>query len=110
MDDGKLSFGQILERKVESYCTQMSVAIPRIRVKRFRSRWGSCSSKGRISFNLKLVLAPPAVIDYVVVHELAHLREMNHSARFWAIVGKNFPGYKEQKKWLRHNGHLLRLD
>ena len=62
-----------------------------------------------LSFNWKLMLAPPKVLDYVVVHEICHLREMNHSPRFWALVESLMPDYKQQRKWLKENGHTLEL-
>ena len=67
------------------------------------TRWGSCSAKGEVSLNWKLMAAPEAVIDYVIVHELAHLRHLNHSARFWELVAKHFPAYGNAKKWLRQH-------
>ena len=74
-----------------------------------KTRWGSCSSNKTLSFNWKLMLAPPKVLDYVVVHEICHLREMNHSPRFWALVESLMPDYKQQRKWLKENGHTLEL-
>ncbi len=72
------------------------------------SNWGSCSgSKRNININFRLLLAPNDVIDYVLLHELAHLREPNHSVRFWGLVEKEMPGYKAQVRWLRENGHTL---
>jgi len=78
-------------------------------IKSYRSRWGSCHSDGRIYFNWRLVMAPLAVIDYVVAHELCHLLHHNHSPAFWDEVGKLFPGCKEQRRWLRRNGRFLEL-
>ena len=72
-----------------------------------RTRWGSCSSSGNLNFNCLLALVPPAVLDYVVVHELCHRLEMNHSPRFWQEVGRVMPDYEEHKKWLRENGAEL---
>lgn len=74
-----------------------------------KSRWGSCSSRGTLSFNYRLVFAPPKVLDYVVVHELCHLTHMNHSKDFWNLVGQVMPEYKEYKKWLREHGQELNL-
>ncbi len=70
------------------------------------SNWGSCSSKGNINLSTRLLFAPDDVIDYVIIHELAHFKEMNHSERFWAEVSKAMPDYKEKAKWLKENGHL----
>ncbi|NYS24567.1 M48 family metallopeptidase [Rhodobacteraceae bacterium 2376] len=72
-----------------------------------RSRWGSCSSAARLMFSWRLVMAPPAVLDYVAAHEVAHLAEMNHSRAFWAHVERLYPGYQHPRDWLRRNGHGL---
>lgn len=73
-----------------------------------RTRWGSASPSGRVSLNFNLLKAPQDVIDYVVVHELCHLRVADHSKRFWSLVESVMPGYKSRRKWLRENRHLLR--
>lgn len=73
-----------------------------------RTRWGSCSAKGTISLNWRLVMAPPAIIDYVIIHELAHLVEKNHSPRYWAVVEKMLPDYRARRKWLKDNSLCLR--
>lgn len=77
-----------------------------VRLKYNQSNWGSCSSKGNINLSTKLLFAPDDVIDYVIIHELAHFIEMNHSPRFWAIVAKVMPNYEEKEQWLKQNGHL----
>ena len=74
-----------------------------------KTRWGSCSGRGTLSFNWRLMLAPPKVLDYVVVHELCHLEHMNHSKDFWACVESILPDYKEYRKWLKEHGHELTL-
>lgn len=74
-----------------------------------KTRWGSCSGRGTLSFNWRLILAPPEILDYVVVHELCHLTYMNHSKEFWGLVGSVIPDYKVRRKWLKENGHTLRL-
>lgn len=81
-----------------------------ITVRDQRSRWGSCSSRGTLSFNFRLIFAPPAVLDYVVVHELCHLTHMNHSADFWNMVASVMPEYREYRKWLRDHGHELTVE
>lgn len=78
-----------------------------ITVRDQKSRWGSCSSRGTLSFNYRLIFAPPAVLDYVVVHELCHLTFMDHSKNFWDKVAAVMPDYKIQKKWLKDHGHEL---
>ncbi len=77
-----------------------------VRLKYNRSNWGSCSSSGNINLSTRLLFAPDPVIDYVIVHELAHMIEMNHSSRFWAVVKNIMPDYKEKEKWLKVNSHL----
>ena len=81
----------------------------RITIRDQKTRWGSCSSKGTLSFNWRLMLAPPAILDYVVVHELCHLRHMDHSPAFWQAVGEVFPDYASARKWLRKHGQELVL-
>lgn len=82
----------------------LNVDVPPITIRDTRSRWGSCSSRGRVNLSWRLVMAPRAVADYVVVHELAHLREMNHSRAFWDLVSAAAPGYAEPRAWLRRHG------
>jgi predicted metal-dependent hydrolase len=74
-----------------------------------RSRWASCSASGAMSFNWRLLLAPERVLDYVVWHEVCHLEIRDHSPRFWALLGSRFPGWREQRTWLRRNGATLVL-
>lgn len=81
----------------------------RITIRDQKTRWGSCSSKGTLSFNWRLMLAPPAILDYVVVHELCHLRHMDHSPAFWQAVGEVFPDYASARNWLRKHGQELVL-
>lgn len=81
----------------------------RISIKDQKSRWGSCSQAGNLNFNWRLLLAPIEALDYIVIHELAHLKEGNHSSRFWALVATQCPDYKQQRRWLRQHGHELRF-
>ena len=85
----------------------MQVTYGRITIRDQKSRWGSCSGKGNLNFNWRLILAPEEVLDYVVVHELAHRLEMNHSVRFWGHVERVLPDYKDRRLWLRKNGDGL---
>ena len=78
-----------------------------IKITNARKRWGSCSVKGNLNFSWRLAMAPPGVIDYVVVHELAHIKEKNHKRRFWSKVRELFPEYEKYKHWLKENDHLL---
>jgi len=93
--------------RAEFFAPLVGVQYGRIAIRRQRSRWGSCSSKGNLNFNCLLMLAPPEVLDYVVVHELCHLREMNHSPRFWAELRRVLPDYERPRRWLRENGGAL---
>lgn len=81
-----------------------------ITVRDQKSRWGSCSSRGTLSFNYRLIFAPPVILDYVVVHELCHLTHMNHSKDFWNMVASVMPDYKLHRKWLREHGGELTLE
>lgn len=90
--------------RVHYFAKQISVTYGKITIRNQRTRWGSCSSKGNLNFNCLLMLTPPDVIDYVIVHELCHRKEMNHSKKFWAEVEKTLPNYKEQVMWLKQNG------
>jgi predicted metal-dependent hydrolase len=98
---------EVISAAVEEEASRLGVAYRRIRVADQRTRWGSCSSAGTLSFSWRLVLAPLAVLDYVVVHELCHLRVPNHSPRFWTLVEHARPGWREQRAWLRKHGPEL---
>ena len=93
-----------LEARAAYYAGLMGVTYNRIAIRAARTRWGSCSAQGNLNFHWKLILMPPEVLDYVVVHELAHRKEMNHSARFWAEVERILPDYKRRRKWLKDYG------
>ena len=93
-----------LEDRAAYYAGLMGVTYNRITVRAAKTRWGSCSARGNLNFHWKLILMPPEVLDYVVVHELAHRREMNHSSRFWTEVERIMPDYKRRRKWLKENG------
>lgn len=90
--------------RVAYFARQAGVDYGRITIRSQKTRWGSCSSKGNLNFNCLLMLTPPEVIDYVVVHELCHRKEMNHSRAFWEEVAKILPGYREQVRWLKQEG------
>ncbi|MBD1202913.1 MAG: M48 family metallopeptidase [Rhodobacteraceae bacterium] len=81
--------------------------VTRVTLRDTRSRWGSCAADGALMYSWRLVMAPPAVLDYVAAHEVAHLLEMNHSARFWAVVERLYPGWQAQRKWLHAEGQAL---
>ncbi len=98
---------KVIPERVRHYAPLVGVTYGRITIRNQRSKWGSCSSKGNLNFNCLLMLAPPEVIDSVVVHELCHRKEMNHSDRFYAEVLRVFPEYRKWDKWLKENGGLL---
>ena len=96
-----------IPERVKYYAPIVGVNYTRITIRNQKTRWGSCSSKGGLNFNCLLMLTPPEVVDYVVVHELCHRKEMNHSKAFWDEVEKVLPDYKSAKRWLRENGGEL---
>lgn len=100
---------EIIPEKVAYYARIMDVSYGRISVRRQKTRWGSCSREGNLNFNVLLMMAPPEVLDYVVVHELCHRIEMNHSPRFWNQVERVLPDYKKERKWLKEHGNQLML-
>ncbi|WP_033070133.1 M48 family metallopeptidase [Thalassospira australica] len=93
--------------RAHAYADMINKKVNRISLKDTRTRWGSCSSSGNLSFSWRLVLAPEDVLDYVVAHEVAHLQELNHSARFWAVVEDLYGPSKKQQHWLKKNGAAL---
>ena len=93
--------------RVAYFAPLVGVTYGRITIRSQKTRWGSCSAAGNLNFNCLLLLAPPEVLDYVVVHELCHRKFMNHSPRFWAEVARVMPDYKLHRKWLRDNGPRL---
>lgn len=97
-----------LEERLPILARQMGVLPARVSIRDQRTRWGSCSSKGTLSFNWRLIMTPAWVFDGIIVHELAHLYELNHSPGFWDIVAKHCPAYGEVKAWLRQNGAGIR--
>ena len=101
-----LALKRIRER-LEYHVPRIGRAPGRVAIRDQKSRWGSCSQKGNVNFNWKLVMAPPPALDYVVVHELCHLYEFNHSPRFWALVARHMPDYEVWKKWLKAHGKEL---
>lgn len=100
---------EVIGERVGHYARLHGLKVKKLRISGAAGRWGSCSSRGTLSFNWRLVMAPVRVIDYVVIHELMHLREPNHSARFWEQVGRVCPDYRREKEWLCHNRALMRL-
>lgn len=97
----------VFKEKADFYAARMGVSFESITIRSQKTRWGSCSSKGNLNFNCLLLLAPEEVLDYVVVHELSHRLEMNHSAAFWQKVEAVLPDYKVRRRWLKENGTAL---
>ena len=98
---------EYISQRVEYYSRLTNLSYKSVKVSNARTRWGSCSHAGGLNFNWRLIMASVRVIDYVVAHELMHLRQMNHSRRFWAEVAAVVPDYKQEERWLKQNGHLL---
>lgn len=98
---------EFIPPRAEYYAELLGVKYSKITVRNQKTRWGSCSSKGNLSFNCLLMLAPEEVIDSVIVHELCHLKEMNHSKRFYDEILRVFPDYYKHHAWLKENGELL---
>ena len=96
----------LLERTAY-WANQMGLSYQQVRIKNQRRRWGSCSAKGNINLNWRLIMAPPEVLDYVVVHELAHRVHLNHSHAFWAVVARTFTGHEAARSWLTEHGSRL---
>ncbi|MDP3486815.1 MAG: SprT family zinc-dependent metalloprotease [Bacillota bacterium] len=99
---------EYLERRLPELANRLGVTPHKISLKDQRTRWGSCSSKRNLNFNWRLIMAPPFVFDATIIHELAHLSELNHSARFWTIVREHCPQYLEAKSWLKEHGSRIR--
>ena len=98
---------QDITQRVEYYAAILGLEYGRIAIRAQKSRWGSCSGKKNLNFNCLLILCPEPVRDYVAVHELRHLREMNHPPRFWALVESYCPDYRQCRKWLKENGTAI---
>lgn len=96
-------------KRVDYFSQFTGGSYSRITIRDQKTRWGSCSAKGTLSFNWRLMLAPPSIPDYVIVHELCHLTYMNHSASFWNKVESVYPDYRTARKWLKDHGHELVL-
>ena len=93
-----------LTARVRRFAPLVGVTYGRVTIRAQKTRWGSCSGEGNLNFNCLLMLTPPEIRDYVVIHELCHRKEMNHSARFWGEVEKLCPHYRQHRQWLKQNG------
>lgn len=113
----KAALGQWLHGQARTYiiprthelAKQHGFTVNQIRIKDQKTRWGSASSLGNLNFNRRLMMAPPPVIDYLIIHELCHFREMNHSRKFWALVKQYCPDYRHQINWLKTNPAIMTL-
>jgi len=99
-----------IREKLGEYAPKIGVEFGRVAIRDQKSRWGSCSAKHNLNFNWKLIMAPPEALEYVVIHELCHLIEFNHSARFWGLVERQMPEYEAWKKWLKAHGSELGVE
>ena len=95
--------------RINYYSHQLHLFPKGVKITSAKSRWGSCSRDNRLCFSWRIIMASLAVIDYVLIHELAHIREKNHSERFWTYLESILPDYRKQRLWLKENGHLLQL-
>jgi predicted metal-dependent hydrolase len=103
----RLQAEKLLAKRTGELCRALGVTCNRLSVREAKTRWGSCSQKGNLSLNWKLIMAPEAVIDYVIIHELSHLKELNHSKKFWSLVAARCPQWRKHKRWLRdHEAEL----
>jgi len=100
---------EIFNKRAYIFSKLLGVKYKKIKLSSAKTRWGSCSSKGYINLSWRLIMAPLDIIDYLVVHELAHLKQANHSPKFWQEVENILPDYKNRRNWLKENGHFLRL-
>ena len=98
---------KLFEKKTKKYQELIGVKPSSISTRTYSKRWGSCSSKGDITFNWRIIMAPHSVIDYVVIHELCHLVHHNHSPKYWRTVKSFYPNYKEKVNWLRDHSKTL---
>jgi predicted metal-dependent hydrolase len=105
--EARLAVRELVAMLIDEEAPAIGVEPARVQIRDQRSRWGSCSTRGTLSFNWRLVLAPFDVLDYVVVHELCHLREPNHSSRFWKLVEQRRPDWRAQRDWLHEHGPEL---
>jgi len=97
----RMQAAKLIKERADKLSARLGLTYNRVIIRGQKTRWGSCSHKGNISINWKLIMAPEPVIDYIIIHELAHLKEMNHTKRFWELVAEHCPRWPEHKKWLK---------
>ncbi|MFW6026541.1 MAG: M48 family metallopeptidase, partial [Candidatus Woesearchaeota archaeon] len=98
-----------IKERVNKYKDKIGIEPNNVKVKKQKKRWGSCSSKGNLNFNWKLIMAPMSIVNYIVVHELTHLKYSNYSQDFWQLIETIIPDYEERQEWLRINGRKLTI-
>jgi len=98
-----------ISARVHDYAKKTGLLFNKVKITDAKHRWGSCSARGNLNFAWRLIMAPLSVIDYVIIHELAHLKHHNHSRRYWTTVAVMMPGYQQERQWLKDNGHLLTI-
>jgi hypothetical protein len=107
-DGDRSEAARLIQERVAIYSEKLQLFPKKVIIKNQRQRWGSCSARtGSLNINWRLVMAPPEVLDYVVVHELSHIKHPNHSRSFWSLVAQFIPDYKTRRKWLREHGGRL---
>jgi len=106
----KTKASEVIHDRLEFFNEHYGLEFKRVTFRNQKTRWGSCSAAKNLNFNWRLIMAPIEIIDYVVVHELCHLKYMNHSAAFWKLVSEEVSDYKEKRKWLKDNNYLLSLN
>lgn len=95
--------------RTQYHALRLGIEYEKVKITSGMGNWGSCRGRGRLIFNWRLILAPPQIIDYVIIHELIHIIERNHSRRYWNKISSIYPNYQSCKKWLKQNGHLLEI-
>ena len=99
----RMQAAELMKKKVDRLSARLGLSYTRLTIRGQKTRWGSCSRKGNLSLNWKLLMAPEPVIDYVILHEVIHLKEMNHTKRFWHLVAEQCPRWRQHRKWLRNH-------
>lgn len=105
----KIKAREYLSKRVDFYGRMLNIQAGNVRITSAGSRWGSCSENNNLAFSFRLMMAKPDVIDYVVIHELMHIPEKNHSGKFWQLVARAMPDYKKHRRWLKDNHHIFIL-
>lgn len=100
---------ELIRERINHYQPAIKISPNRVTVKNQKKRWGSCSSKGNLNFNWRIMMAPLEIVDYIVVHEMCHLIHLNHSREYWQLVAAILPDYKKRRQWLKKNGAMLNL-